>query len=76
MDSEDIEGLVRRLTRDYEGVDLVLALCYNDGESKQKTYMIRVAGSHEQCQKLTKMAWESIKPKPVSEPDEAEEDTE
>ena len=73
---EDIEALVRQLTRDFEGVDLVLALCYNDGESKQKTYMVRVAGSHEQCQKLTRMAWESIKPKPEPEPVEVEEDTE
>ena len=59
---EDIESLVRELTRDFKGVDMVLAFCYNDGESRQKARIVRTAGSPGECRKLVQLVWQALQP--------------
>lgn len=61
---EDIESLIRMMCRDRDGVDLVLGICYNDGETKQRAFTIKTAGDPETCRKLTHMIWEAVKGRP------------
>lgn len=71
---EDVETLIRLICRDHEGVDLVLGICYNDGESKQRAFTIKTAGDPEMCRKLTHMVWEAVKGKPQPQPQQQAED--
>jgi hypothetical protein len=57
---EDIESLLRQLTRDHNGVDLVLAIRYNDKESKQSVITVKSAGKKEECQKLVRILWQAV----------------
>lgn len=73
---EDIESLVNQLVRDHHGkVDVIVAISYNDG--KQKRYWLHNTPNVDQCQRLTRMIWESIKPGPrIMSPEEIEEEEE